>query len=399
MGKKLVSGLNDLASRHPELAKEWDYDLNLLLRPEDVSAGSHSKVFWKCQVGHSFVSGIGNRARGSGCPYCAGNKVLEGFNDLATTHPELALEWDYERNGPITPNLISFGYGKKTYWLCDKGHSLHAAPRSRRAANCPVCSGKSASAGFNDLATLRPEIALEWDYQNNNGKTPQEVRPGSNKKAAWLCKLGHPYTATINDRCRPKGSGCPFCSGNAVLEGFNDIATTNKTLATEWDHSRNGDAKPSHFSIGSRTKIYWMCQENHSYQATISDRQSGTGCPKCARYGYDPNSEALFYFIENTVLMARKVGITNTNGTVDRVERYGIDWALVFSITNRDGRLVRELERRTLSWIRDDLGLPKYLNKRDAGLRTGHTETFSSQGASNKEIIAKVKEIYADLNT
>ena len=29
----------------------------------------------------------------TGCPYCSHNKVLGGFNDLATLFPEVADEW------------------------------------------------------------------------------------------------------------------------------------------------------------------------------------------------------------------------------------------------------------------------------------------------------------------
>lgn len=38
---------------------------------------------------------------------------IEGFNDLATTHPELTKEWDYEKNGKLTPlNVVEFSNKK-----------------------------------------------------------------------------------------------------------------------------------------------------------------------------------------------------------------------------------------------------------------------------------------------
>ena len=53
---------------------------------------------------------------GCGCPYCSNNSILKGFNDLATTNPEVLNEWDYEKNRElgITPFLISHGSTKKS---------------------------------------------------------------------------------------------------------------------------------------------------------------------------------------------------------------------------------------------------------------------------------------------
>lgn len=36
-------------------------------------------------------------------PYCGDRKVLKGYNDLRTTHPEIAREWNKERNGDLKP--------------------------------------------------------------------------------------------------------------------------------------------------------------------------------------------------------------------------------------------------------------------------------------------------------
>jgi hypothetical protein len=399
MGKKPVSGKNDLASRFPEIASEWDPERNSPLSLKDVSVGSHKKVFWLCKLQHSYESDVGSRTRGRGCPYCSGNAVLAGFNDLASTRPELLAEWDYDRNFPLTPEGVSAGYDKRLYWLCSKGHSQHLVARNRHANTCPVCSGKVVLSGFNDLETIRPDIAAEWDYKKNHPITPRDRRPGSNKKAFWICQYGHPFEATINDRCRPRGSGCPFCAGSSVLEGFNDISTKNPSLAREWDWEKNVGSTPQSLSVGSRKKVYWLCPEGHSYKAWISDRQSGTGCPKCAKYGFDPTKQALFYFIENTSLNARKVGITNTNGTSDRVKRYGSGWVLVYSVLDVDGGLIRELEIQILGWIRNELGLPEFLEKSRSGLLNGFTETFSLEGPANEQIIKRIDQTILSLRS
>ena len=55
----------------------------------------------------SYIASVGSRIKGTGCPYCAGQKVLEGYNDLATTNPELLEEWDYQKN-TIKSNYVCY---------------------------------------------------------------------------------------------------------------------------------------------------------------------------------------------------------------------------------------------------------------------------------------------------
>lgn len=49
------------------------------------------------------------RSEGSGCPYCAGRKVLPGFNDLETLYPDVAAQWHREKNGPLSARDVYTG--------------------------------------------------------------------------------------------------------------------------------------------------------------------------------------------------------------------------------------------------------------------------------------------------
>ena len=80
-----------------QLASEWDYDKNGDVQPSLVSRNSNRSFWWKCSRGHSWKAICNNRAKGKGCPFCAGRKVLAGDNDLATTHPHLVKKWS-QRN-------------------------------------------------------------------------------------------------------------------------------------------------------------------------------------------------------------------------------------------------------------------------------------------------------------
>ena len=195
---------------NPEVAAEWNYEKNEGLKPEYVASNSNKKVWWKCQKGHEWQALIGNRTKGQGCPYCAGKKVLSGYNDLQTLNPELAKEWNYEKNGSLNPINVTAGSNKKVWWRCEKGHEWQAMIKHRnKGSGCPYCAGQRVLKGFNDLQTLNPTLAKEWNYERNNGLTPADVLPNSNKKVWWKCSVGHEWQAVIASRNR--GRGCPQC--------------------------------------------------------------------------------------------------------------------------------------------------------------------------------------------
>ena len=114
-----MSGKNDLATTNPDLLKEWDYDKNDIL-PTEVVAGSRNIVWWKCEKNHSYSSRLVDKKNGGRCPYCCNQKVLIGYNDLATTNPNLAKEWNYKKNLNISPNNVTSGSKKKVWWVCSK---------------------------------------------------------------------------------------------------------------------------------------------------------------------------------------------------------------------------------------------------------------------------------------
>lgn len=141
----LIKGKNDLASNYPEIAKEWDFSKNKNLTPENVTFKYCKKVWWICSEGHSYEQRIDNRTlRHTGCPYCSSTWVLKGFNDLATTDPNLAKEWHLSKNEGLTPYDVTANSTKKVWWLCPVGHEYMRSIHQRHATytNCPVCDSR-----------------------------------------------------------------------------------------------------------------------------------------------------------------------------------------------------------------------------------------------------------------
>lgn len=291
--KKIISGKNDLATTDPELAKEFDIVKNAPLTTQELSKGSNRKVWWICPKGHSFQSTVANRTNGNGCPFCSGRRVLAGYNDLQSTYPEVAVEFDLEKNYPLTPSEISAGSSKKLWWTCKLGHSFQSAVYSRtlQHTGCPICAKETAKEratksrlidGVNDLATCFPELAKEFDTVKNAPLTANKIAGKSNMKIWWICREGHSYLSTPNRRAL-LNNGCPYCSGRNVILGKTDLATTNPELVEEFDLDKNFPLTPQQVSKGSEKKVWWYCKKGHSYESTISSRTNmKSGCPYCS---------------------------------------------------------------------------------------------------------------------
>ena len=210
--------INSLASKFPEIVKEWCYEKNGDLTPDVVLAGSHKEVFWKCaQCGQIYKMRVCNRTAPSRakttnkCPICLGRIIIPGFNSLKAKFSEMIEnDWDYELN-TIDPDTIPPHSNKKYWWHCKNGHKYQASANNRTSqtgVNCPYCSHQKLIIE-NSLAIQNPNLAKEWDY-DKNVLTPYDIPAYSNQKVWWKCIKGHSWLARVNNR--NNGRGCPECS-------------------------------------------------------------------------------------------------------------------------------------------------------------------------------------------
>ena len=200
-------------------------------------------------------------------------------NNLAEVHPELVSEWS-EKNLLLTPDGITFGSNKKVWWKGTCGHEWQASVKARsNGEKCPICSGARVIAGINDLQTTHPEIASEWSEKNLPLK-PDEVNAKSRKNDWWRCgKCGNEWKSVIN--ARVKGTVCPVCAEREVLAGYNDLATTDNQLLSEWDYEQN-KLKPTEVSRTSAKRAWWKCRHGHSWSMKINERTIlNKGCRIC----------------------------------------------------------------------------------------------------------------------
>ena len=363
--KLVVPGVNDLVTTHPEVARKadgWD--------PTKVTYGSGVRRNWICELGHRWSIPTHSQAKFNGCPVCSNRIVLVGFNDLATTHPEMSLQavgWD--------PKEVMAGSDKKRLWICDGGRTWTVSPEARTYKNsgCPICANQEVLTGFNDLETRFPEVARQAD-----GWDPKIIGAGSNKKMSWKCTLGHVWAAAPEQRTGASKRGCPVCANKKLLVGFNDLATRYPELALEadgWDPTT---------VISGHTKKKWKCAKGHRWASDVLSRTSrNIGCPSCAKYGFDPNRDGYLYFLVHENWELFQIGITNTPD--QRLNDHKIlGWEVLEIRGPMDGHLTQQWERAILRMLKSkgaDLA-----NRKIAGKYSGYSEAWSKSTFEVKSI-------------
>ncbi len=318
----LIDRTGSLRESCPQIVKEWDIEKNLPLTPDDVTAGSNKYVWWLCSsCGTSYRKTIASRAAGGGCAVCVGKKVLTGYNDLKSKFPDIAKEWNYDLNDNLLPSDITAGNDKKVWWHCSVcGYDWQSAIHSRTGQNtgCPACAGRVVVKGQNDLTTTHPNLVAEWYSDKNRNLTPEDVTAGSNKRVWWKCENGHIWQAKVCTRV--KGRGCPYCAqGKRLIARLNTLVIKNGSLydnnfaiAKEWHPLKNGQLLPTSVTSGSDRKVWWQCEQGHSWQATISSRVSGNGCPICS--GEKSTSfpeQAIFYYLAKVTMAINRYKCNN----------------------------------------------------------------------------------------
>lgn len=214
---------------------------------------------------------------------------------LVDTHPQLVKQWHPTAND-IEPGDFSAGSEQSAWWKCEHGHEWRQPISSRTReghGDCGYCSGRLASPE-NNLALTHPEIAAMWHPSLNNGTTPEEVLPGSDFVATWVCRHGHIWRTRVFAMTR-YGGRCRVCipqqrSGESTAP----LSVTHPEIAAQWHPTRNSQG-PDEVTYGSGMDVVWQCSKRHAWTARVRGRTVGkTGCPFCSgRYASPENNLAI----------------------------------------------------------------------------------------------------------
>ncbi len=289
-----------LAVQYPEVACEWDTELNHPLTANMTTSGSKRKVGWVCRTcEHKWQARINSRTRGGhGCPQCGRRAAAKAKGaprpgeSLAERLPDVAAEWHPTLNGDLTPSDVGYASNKRVWWLCRNCQNEWQAQVSNRAAgaSCKKCATKAMTIPKpgNSLAERNPAAAAEWHPTRNGDLTPADVAFSRKEKVWWLCAAcGHEWQATIGNRA--KGAGCPLCGYAArgrALRGY--TPGLRKPVTPRPSRATTGLPRltPDKVGYASNRRARWLCPTcGHEWDAIIQSRgRGGAGCPQCGRH-------------------------------------------------------------------------------------------------------------------
>ena len=243
--KKVIPGINDVATKCPKVAAMWS-DKNAFT-PSEAPAGSHKKAIFVCpDCGQEFESSICNVVNSlmhyrTGCPVCRGLKVVSGINDLATKCPAAANMWGSKN--ACSPNEVSAGNNKMAWFVCPDCKQEFKAPVCNVVnsllhdnTGCPVCAGRKAVSGVNDLATMYPKAAAMWSSKNDYA--PSKIPARSSRRAIFVCPdCKQEFVTSIHNMTRAIASGvtcCPNCRmrGHTIGAIYKDEYGSPKSVGT-----------------------------------------------------------------------------------------------------------------------------------------------------------------------
>lgn len=205
------------------------------------------KAIFVCpDCGQEFESSICNVVNSlmhyrTGCPVCRGLKVVSGINDLATKCPAAANMWGSKN--ACSPNEVSAGNNKMAWFVCPDCKQEFKAPVCNVVnsllhdnTGCPVCAGRKAVSGVNDLATMYPKAAAMWSGKNDYA--PSEIPARSSRRAIFVCPdCKQEFVTSIHNMTRAIASGvtcCPNCRlrGRAINAARKDEYGSPKSVGT-----------------------------------------------------------------------------------------------------------------------------------------------------------------------
>lgn len=290
------------------------------------------KSRFRCAHGHEWEAPLRYvLSLGRGCPECS----LRGALSLEETQARLL---------PLGFAVVS-GYtqaSRKCLIRCKNGHEWVTKPTALFAGRgCPECSPR------------RPLYLHE--VQERLRDRGLEVVSGyisAGKKCLIRCSHGHEWMA------KPEllfaGRGCPVCSGVAkwtVESVIRRLESKGITLVGPF--------------CGTNARTQFRCNCGHEWDAYMGSVLHVSGCPKCAKYGFDATVPAHFYVLKLTSRNGEYVGFGITKDIDTRLRAHSrelskqgfnvVQVETYFFSRGSDARVVEELVGEHLGGI--DLGV------------------------------------------
>lgn len=228
-------------------------------------------------------------------------KRCDECKSLAFQYPEFVQLWHPSKNNDEFPHKITPGSKKEVWWRCLNGHEWLESPKS-------LVRGKVICRKCESLVIKNPELLKEWDKTRNGILKPDQVWSGSNRLVWWKCKTGHTdhiWKSKVKVRTQLKESGCPFCVSQQTSVSNSLAANGTEGVLREWDHDMNSKdgITPHDVTKSSNEKVHWKCKNNHTWRDSVKSRVNGKTCQECKSLAFRfPDIAAEWHYEKNSAL-------------------------------------------------------------------------------------------------
>jgi len=298
----------------------------------DGEFGAKNKCVARClKDGFEWESTANNiTSNGIGCPHCAGNRRwtaeerIEQINKLENVE---FVSWvgEYKKHNSkanVRCKIDGFMWTPSVSDLVNAGKG------------CPQCSGNrrwSSEERILQINSLNNIEFISW-VGRYNGKDSIANVMCSKDLFAW--------SASVNNLVN-KGSGCPNCAGQRKWTAEERIAQISELENIEFiswvSYYKNANSKAN-----VRCLI-----DGFEWSASVdSVVNQGTGCPKCAGYGYQLDKIGYLYALRSECGKYVKVGISNNPS--QRHKQLELATPFSFSCIEKfedDGAKIAEMEK------------------------------------------------------
>jgi len=107
-----------------------------------------------------------------------------------------------------------------------------------------------------------------------------------------------------------QGQGCPECGGTKKFT-FEKFIKKAQEIHNKYQYDEK-----SYKNTSSNIKI--ICPEHGEFKQLVVEHLKGSGCPKCADHGFNPDKPAILYYLKDTETGLYKIGISNKSSIEER---------------------------------------------------------------------------------
>jgi len=279
--RTVVKGINDLATTHPKLAKEWHPTKNGNIKPDSLTAGSGKKIWWTCKNGHEFMATVLHRKHGTGCPICISGRQTSFaeqaiFFYIKKVFPDAINRYKapFLKNMELDIFIPSINYAIEYDGLA--WHNEKTLEREKRKYK--LCAAKNIK-----LIRLREKFAdLGSDIADFQfGGVTNLYKPAILERLIY--RLFEHFSIFVKMPEIDIDIKRDEVLINEYLQGVSkdSLFETHPELAKEWHPTKNGTLIPQKVTSKTNKKVWWKCENGHEWITSISKRTSGTNCPEC----------------------------------------------------------------------------------------------------------------------